>query len=186
MSIKNILIATGLLSVLTIGSISTFASTNNISTDTKQALLSGDFTKFKASRKAQIDNMTETQFKYRSDKFKSMDAVNSAIDKCDYQAFLTAIANSPRKQNVNEAEFKVMCDKNKEMKANWQKVQDSIKANDFNAYKTAMATIRPNRMNKTPNEAKMQERFNMLVEKFKADGSLPEFGMMGRGGRMMK
>jgi hypothetical protein len=191
MSITKTIIAAGLVSVLAIGSVSTFAAVQNMNPKTKEALLTGNFNQFKEARKANIDQMTEAEFKLKADRFKSMDAVQSAIEKCDYTAFQSATANNPRKKAFTEAEFKVMCERNKQMETRWIKVQDSIKSGDFNAYKTAMNDLHPNMKNKPQrDESKMQERFNVQVAKFKATGQLPEFEMknMGRfhGGKGMR
>jgi hypothetical protein len=182
MSIYKKILALGLVSILAIGSVSTFAAVQNINPKVKEALLTGNFSQFKEARKAQVDQMTESEFKTRSDRFKSMDAVQTAIEKCDFAAFQTATANKPGKKAITEAEFKVMCERNKDMEARWVKVQDTIKSGDFNAYKTAINDLHPNMKNKPQqDESKMQERFNILVAEFKATGQLPEFEMRNMG-----
>jgi uncharacterized phage infection (PIP) family protein YhgE len=132
---------------------------------------------------------------------KDIENVKTALTNNDFTAYKQARIQvaTDRINEMTQEEF----DKHAKMFASMQKYQtaldDAVKNNDFNAFKTVHSEMqkereankpadsnRPNRPE--PTEAQLQERFNQMVASYKADGTLPsqkvfEGGREGRGGK---
>jgi hypothetical protein len=206
MKLKQVLPVFLGIAVLTIGGgVVAFAQSN---TAARTALINKDFEGFKKAivtdAQSKANNLTQTKFDEMSTRAISQKATQDAIAANDYEAFKKAA--DPRmltKVNTQEA-FTALVNNQKANDAVKVKIDDSIKNNDFIAFKAAqteMMTLResnkPADANEaietntrpTPTDAQIQTRFDALVAKFKADGTLPSaneggkgFGGMNKGG----
>lgn len=107
-------------------------------------------------------------------------AEDNAIKAGDYTAFRNAkIAQIP-----DEAEFKDMVAIRAAQATAQTAIETAIKNNDFAAFQkahidlqAAMVTLkfdRPGFESKTPDVTQMKKRFDQMVTKYKADGTLPK------------
>lgn len=138
-------------------------------------------------RTDKINATTQDDLNTMADNQAKMKAVSEAIKNNDYEAFK---ANAPEKmlKKVNsQAEFDKLVANYKTRQEELAKLSDAIKNNDFNAFKTLEQARRAANNDKKdtnkpePTEAELQAKFDEMVTKYKADGSLPgqEGGAMG-------
>jgi hypothetical protein len=166
-----------------------------------QAIQNKDLAAFKSAMiqdaTDKANSITQEEFTKISEQYTKQQAVQKAIDEKNYEAFKAA-ADEKMLQRVNsQVEFYKLVARNEQQKATQAKVLETVKNNDFNAYKTVIAeekaqmeankpadstnTNRPARPE--PTEAQMKTRFDELVKYYQANGKLPEkgFGMIGEG-----
>ncbi len=148
----------------------------------KTAIENNDYSSLSDTLKAKI---TEAQFAKAVEKNSQKDTVESAIEAGDYAAFRNAkIAEIP-----TEAEFQTMVALHKAHNTAQTAIESAIKNNDFSAFKKAhielqstMTTLKSDRPGfeaKTLDDTQLQKRFETLVAKYKADGTLPSAGDKG-------
>jgi hypothetical protein len=187
------------IAVLTIGGgVVAFAQSN---TAARTALVNKDFEGFKKAivnnAQTRSNNLTQAEFDSMSSRAITQEATQAAIKANDYEAFKKSA--DPRmlaKINTQEA-FTSLVNSSKAMEAIKVKVDNAIKANDFGAFKSAQAEImalreankpaeaneaNENHIRPVPTDAQLQTKFDTLVAKFKADGSLPSTNFEGKGG----
>jgi hypothetical protein len=194
------------IAVLTIGGgVVAFAQSNIAA---KTALINKDFEGFKKAivndAQTRSNNLTQAEFDSLSSKAVTHEAINNAIKANDYEAF-KKVADSKMLGKINTQEaFNALVNSSKTYEEIKLKIDNAIKTNDFVAFKAAqteMTTLKEakhpkynNEVNKNhqrpvPTDEQLQIKFDNLVAKFKADGSLPstDFGYKegfggGRGG----
>lgn len=147
------------------------------------------------------NSVTQEQLNTMADKLSDRQAVKDAINANDYEAF-KKVAGEKMLERVNtQEEFNQLVTRNNERKAAMTQVDEAVKNNDFNAYKTALTNLKESRPEgmrggdrgerRTPTDAQLQARFDELVAQYKADGTLPSdkpfgMGMKGMMGRSAK
>jgi hypothetical protein len=195
-TIYTALAVTGLSLTLLGAGVVSFA--HNLSPAEKTALINGDFNGYKSaiteSAKLKADNLTQEDFTKLSTKVVSQEAVKKAIEEGNYENFKKSADTRMLARITNQTEFDKLVTETKAIKVIQDKVIQAIKDNNFEAFKAAqteMKTYRdanhPNntgRMDKhnyTPTEAEMKSRFDSMVTSYKANGTLPENSMMGKG-----
>jgi hypothetical protein len=176
----------GLIGTLAIGSIAAFAANNPATTQALQnvqtALTYRDFGAYKTAEIAlateRVNGMTQDQFNAKADKYTQIKGVQDAVEKNDYEAF-KKVAGQKMLQKVDSQEkFNKLVEANKTRTEYEAKVAETIKNNDFNAFKELEAN-RPNpvgkerRAKRTPTDEQLQNRFNKMVEAYKTNGMLP-------------
>jgi hypothetical protein len=133
-------------------------------------------------------------------------AARTALINKDINAFKSAIVTDAqtRSNNLTQSEFDsrvttqeaftALVNSQKAMDAIKVKIDNAIKANDFAAFKTAQtemmalreankpAEANDNHIRPTPTDAELQTKFDTLVARFKADGTLPSANFGGKGG----
>jgi hypothetical protein len=212
MNNKRILVAlTALVATIGLAGVAASAQNNTNLTDVRTrvetALVSKNLTDWKSASKelanSEIDATTQEQLNTKSDRYTAHKAVDTAITNNDYEAFKKSADERMLTRVTSQADFdKLVADK--KAKTEYQiKVAETIKNNDFNAFKElsknkptrTLTDGRGNDNNRpTPTDEQFQTRFNEMVAQYKADGSLPTddkgFGMGGHGkgfgGRGMK
>lgn len=206
MSINQIVVGT--MAVVGLGGISAFAATNpTIQTDFKNvqtAITNKDLNAYKTAKNQLISDKTtaeankvnattQDQLNTMSDSQAKRLVVQTAITNNDYNAFKANADANMLKRTPDQASFDKLVASQKAHTAENQAMSDAIKNNDFNAFKTAQNTEQtskqndPNEVNNgkrpTPTDAQLQTRFDAMVAKYKADGSLPTdnkgMGIMG-------
>ncbi len=182
MNTKNVLIATGIATIL-LGSM-TFAAVSG-KTDrpdfalVQTAVEANSYASLPDTAKAKI---SETEFAEMVQKSNEHKAVENAINSGDYSAFKAAmIAQIP-----SETEFQKMVNEHKTHAATRTAIETAVKNNDFTAFKAAITAERaqmeanhPNKDDNAPkalSDAQLQKHFNSLVEYYKKNGKLPEMG----------
>jgi hypothetical protein len=195
---KTLLAVTTLgLMVVGIGSLAANAQTTN-SDALKTAIQNRDLVAFKKAfvdrAQQNADSTTQDELNKRADNLAKHDAVKTAIENNDYEAFKSNAGTRMLEKVNNQEAFMKLVESSKQMKAIGEKVDQAVKDNNFDAFKSAkadMKTLREankpaddndNRRERAePTEAEMKTRFDKLVEQYKADGSLPSERGTGHG-----
>jgi uncharacterized protein (DUF885 family) len=126
----------------------------------------------------------------------------TALENRDLDGFKKAVKDDNNKKidSLTQDEFNKMAEKNAQMQENLKKIEEAVKNNNFDAYKSVMESIKNERKNNGMDqdmknklfknkrgemtEEKQKEMFDKLVEYYKQNGSLPEkMGMMPHMGR---
>lgn len=193
------------------GGVTALASTNPTIqaslTQVQSAITSKNLTDYKtaaiqlsndkqAGQVTKINSTTQEQLDAMANKQASTKAVQDAITNNDYNTFKASADSRMLARTPDQASFDKLVTNTKARLDNLNKLSDAIKANDFNAYKTAVQAHETNEMtdgnnknnkeaNETPpTDTQIQTRFDKDIANYKSDGSLPNLnnGMFGRFG----
>jgi hypothetical protein len=205
LSLVSTKILTGALLAIGIGGTgAAFALSPTVQKDVQavqSALSSKDFGAFKSATiqaaTDRVNSMTQDQFDKLSTNYTQHKAAQDAIAAGDYIAFQNSGDTRMLKRITTEEQFRTAVSEYTTRKAAQASVNETIKNNDFAAYKTAISQLMNARKQDSgdtngpsrpqPTDAQLQTRFDTLVANYKADGSLPtedgfgRFGMMGMG-----
>jgi hypothetical protein len=184
------------IAVLTIsGGVVAFAHSN---TAARTALINKDFNAFKSAivtdAQTRSNNLTQAEFDSMSTRAIAQEATQAAIKANDYEAFKKSADSRMLARVTTQEAFTALVNSQKAMDAIKVKIDNAIKANDFAAFKTAqteMMALREankpqeandNHIRPTPTDAELQTKFDTLVTRFKADGTLPSANFGGKSG----
>jgi hypothetical protein len=185
---------------LTLVGVGVASFAHNSSPAVKEALLKGDFNGYKTaivdSAKKQSDSLTQDKFNTMSTEAIAREATQKAIEEGNYENFKKTADTRLLARITTQAEFDKLVVEAKATKLIQDKINQSIKDNNYEAYKAAQLEMKTARdANKpvndkggkrgdyTPTEADMKSRFDSMVVAYKADGSLPSNQGFDRGGR---
>ncbi len=165
----------------------------------KDALLKGDFTAYKTSivesSKKKSDSLTQEQFNTMSTQAIAREATNKAIAEGNYENFKKSADARLLSKVTTQADFDKLVAQFKATKVIQDKINQAIKDNNFDAFKNAQTELKalrdankPAELNSKhnhpiPTDAELKTRFDEIVAKFKADGTLPSQDMMDKGGK---
>lgn len=204
MPLLNQLIAGG-IAAISLGGVAVTAATNPAIkadfTNVQTAMTNKDLGAYKTAEKqlvtdrsaaqnTKIDATTQDQLNTMSDKQAKSKATQDAITNNDYNAFKANASQQMLTRTPDQASFDKLVASNKARTDTMNQISDSIKNNDFNAYKTAVTTGEQNepagndaneKARPAPTDAQIQTQFDKLEAAFKADGTLPNLNMGGRG-----
>ncbi len=129
-----------------------------------------------------------------SKKAQSKQTTNKAIEEGNYENFKKSANPKILARITNQADFDKLVKNFKSTKVIQDKINQAIKDNNYDAFKSAqkeMKSLRdankpadaPSRPNKkTPTEEEQKTRFDKIVSKYKTDGTLPAGDLNNRKG----
>ena len=153
-----------------------------------ESLLKGDFEGFKSSiiknAESKTKNLTKDQFDSMSKAAIKHKSVKKAILDSNYDDFKTNADKRMLDQIKTLEDFNKLVSTSKTTKLIQDKINQSVKDNNFDAFKSATTELnnnhqrnlnnKENKNKQAPTETMQKSRFDMLVAEYKASGTLPD------------